>query len=95
MENEKLIIDILQQIQNDIKELKSDVSKLKVGQEEINKDISAIKEQTVILTEFKNDTSAKLNIIHNEIKDVKQDIYHIEQITGKNLSDIAKLKSVK
>ena len=113
---------ILQQILNEIKDIKADISdlkqgqskleagqskleagqakleagqlKLEKGQAEIKKEINAIKEQTAFLTEFKTEIELKLNIVQNEIKEVKQNVYQLEQLTARNISDIAKIKSI-
>ncbi|EGT3829004.1 hypothetical protein C4207_01445 [Clostridioides difficile] len=82
------ILELLQEIQNDIKGMKQDISDLKVGQVEIKDDLKEIKGDILKLDLKTEDT-------RRNIKLMQLDINKIETITNYNLNDIATLKAIK
>lgn len=65
------------------------------SQERIEKKLDAVVGQTADLTEFRTETRDKLDIISNEVSQIRKDITNVEIITSSNWNDIAKLKAVK
>ncbi|WP_227821681.1 hypothetical protein [Clostridioides sp. ZZV14-6345] len=82
------ILELLQEIQNDIKGMKRDISDLKTGQVEIKDDLKEIKGDILKLDIKAEDTK-------RSIKLMQLDINKIETITNYNLNDIATLKAIK
>lgn len=82
------ILELLQEMQKDIKGMKQDISDLKVGQVEIKDDLKEIKGDILKLDIKAEDTK-------RSIKLMQLDINKIETITNYNLNDIATLKAIK
>lgn len=91
----KIIKTDVSDLKTDVSGLKTDVSSLKAGQERIEKKLDSVYEQTADLTEFSADANTKLDNIHNRIHKLSSDFITVEAITGKNMQDIAHLKSIK
>lgn len=75
---EKEILEILKAMQSDIKDLK-------VGQDRIEKKLDAVYEQTVDLTEFRTETSEKIDyiakdtgFIKHKLNRTEEDVYNIQ-----------------
>lgn len=81
---EKEILEILKEMQNDIKKMDTRLSNLEEGQSRIEKKLDGVVEQTADLTEFRTTVISKLD----ELKEV-------EEVTKVNCYDIAKLKAIK
>lgn len=79
MDNE--ILELLKAMRNDIKSMNERLIKLEEGQKRIEKKIDSVYDQTADLTEFRTDTTSKLDKLINVTKD--------------NCYEIANLKIVK
>lgn len=89
------ILNELKIIKTDISTLKTDVSTLKEGQKNIKSKLDIIYEQTADLTEFRTEATAKLDNINTHVHKLSSDFTAVEVITGKNMQDIAHLKAIK
>ena len=79
------ILEILEELQLDIKEIKTDIKDLKQGQEKI---ISKLDEVESV--------NANRHVeIMKDFNDIKDNLNNVEIITSKNWNDIARLKAVK
>lgn len=101
--------DILQQILDELKEVKAEVVKIKTvqksmdsrlttmeeGQTRIEHKLGAVHDQVADLTEFRTDTTAKLNTIGENVTSISKDVNRVEIHTAENWRDIAILKAVK
>lgn len=79
MDNE--ILELLKAMRNDIKSMNERLINLEEGQKRIEKKIDSVYDQTADLTEFRTDTTSKLDKLINVTKD--------------NCYEIANLKIVK
>lgn len=75
------ILELLKAMRNDIKSMNERLIKLEEGQKRIEKKIDSVYDQTADLTEFRTDTTSKLDKLINVTKD--------------NCYEIANLKIVK
>ena len=78
---DKEILELLKVMQNDIKSMNERLTGLEEGQKRIEKKLDSVYEQTADLTEFRTDTTSKLDKLINVTKD--------------NCYEIANLKIVK
>ncbi len=78
---EKEILELLKAMQNDIKSMNERLTGIEEGQQRIEKKLDGVHEQTADLTEFRTDTTNKLDKLINVTKD--------------NCYEIANLKIVK
>ena len=78
---EKEILELLKAMQKDIADIKEEQSKTNERLDRIEKKIDSVYDQTADLTEFRTDTTSKLNKLINVTKD--------------NCYEIANLKIVK
>ena len=78
---EKEILELLKAMQNDIKSMNERLTEIEEGQQRIEKKLDGVHEQTADLTEFRTDTTNKLDKLINVTKD--------------NCYEIANLKIVK
>ena len=78
---DKEILELLKAMQNDIKSMNERLTGLEEGQKRIEKKLDNVYEQTADLTEFRTDTTSKLDKLINVTKD--------------NCYEIANLKIVK
>lgn len=78
---DKEILELLKVMQNDIKSINERLTGLEEGQKRIEKKLDSVYEQTADLTEFRTDTTSKLDKLINVTKD--------------NCYEIANLKIVK
>ncbi|TCO79088.1 hypothetical protein [Marinisporobacter balticus] len=83
MENE-----LLQQILNELKTIKTDINDLKEGQSRIEEKLDATHTQV-----FRN--TEGIEIIKNDLQNINNDLNFVEAATGKNITDIAALKRIK
>lgn len=81
---EQILTQILEKLNN----LSFDVIELKEGQQRIEKKLDVVTEQTAILTEFRTEVNSKFDTLQS-------DLTTLEDISGKNLRDIALLKRAK
>ena len=81
---EKEILELLKEMQSDIKKMDTRLSNLEEGQKRIENKIDGITDQTADLTEFRTTVLNKLD----ELKEV-------EEVTKVNCYEIAKLKVIK
>ncbi|WP_077367014.1 hypothetical protein [Anaerosalibacter sp. Marseille-P3206] len=98
-EFQKIILEEIRALRGEVVELKQGQTRLEqrqtkleegqkhleIGQEEIKKDLKAVIEQTVGLTEFRQEANEKLDILIEE-----NDI--IKEINGRHEVDIRRLK---
>lgn len=89
------ILELLNQIANDISDLKVSQQKLQEGQERIEKNLKTVFDQTADLTEFRTDITSKLNVITENIAKINISLCRVEEATAYNWADIAKLKSAR
>ena len=78
---DKEILEILKEMQKDIKGLKE-------GQERLEKKLDGVVEQTADLLEFRSDITKKVD-------GIRDDLSTVELVTAKNYKDIVNLKAVK
>ncbi|NMA75191.1 MAG: hypothetical protein GX963_13805 [Bacteroidales bacterium] len=84
----------ISELKSDVNNMKSDINELKVGQERIEKKLDAVYEQTADLTEFKTETTEKLDVMNDKLVNLSNDFNVLEVVTGKNMQDIAHLKAI-
>ena len=85
---EKEILEILKDMQQDIKGLKE-------SQERLENKIDGVVEQTADLLEFRTKITDTVQQIKIDVEAIKKDVTNVEVITASNWADIAKLKAVK
>jgi len=99
MKNEEKMLQVLEQIQGDIKDLKEDVSTLKEGQIETNKHLVILDTKVDSISNKLDDIEALNASRHTELTsniiNLSKDFTLLEVVTGKNMTDIAHLKAVK
>ncbi|MBU3106155.1 conserved oligomeric Golgi complex subunit 6 [Clostridium gasigenes] len=71
-----------------LKRLESKVNGLEQGQNEINRKLDGVVEQTADLLEFRSDITKKVD-------GIRDDLSTVELVTAKNYKDIVNLKAVK
>ena len=84
-EFQKIVLEELRSLKAGQINLEARQSNLEEGQREIKKELKAITEQTAILTEFREETNAKLDTIIEE-----NDIF--KELIGKHEVDIRRLQ---
>jgi len=99
MNNEEKILQALEQIQGDIKDMKVDIESLKECQIETNKHLAILDTKVDSISNKLDDIEA-LNVsrhteITSSIINLSKDFTIVEAVTGKNMADIAHLKAVK
>ena len=109
MNNEEKILQMLGDLQTDITDMKTDIKQLKTDSRQMQADIDLIKigqtEHTQLLNaiihraDIQRAEIDKLNIetakISGSIQNLRSDMNLVEEISGKNLVDIARLKAIK
>ncbi|MEG0873496.1 MAG: plasmid stabilization protein, partial [Clostridia bacterium] len=73
-----------------LKRLESKVDGLEQGQNEINKKLDGVVEQTADLLEFRSEATKDIKKIKVDVEEIKKNMYRVEEATANNWADIAK-----
>ncbi|WP_139904787.1 hypothetical protein [Clostridium thermarum] len=99
---DKEILEILRNMQSDmkamqsdIKNIKSDINELKIKQEETYQIVKALEHSAEVNRAEHDKMAMDIAHIKGEVETLRKDLTNLEIITSSNWNDIAKLKAVK
>ena len=85
----------LDKIESRLDTLEANVKYIKVGQDEHSKLLEAIINRSDVHSAEIKKLNTKVDKISESIESLRSDLDFVEQVTGKNLFDIEKLKTIK
>jgi len=92
---DKAILDILKEVQSDMKSMQGDMKSIKTTQGEHTQILRALEHKTDVISAEQENLKHEVAEIKGEIKSMRKDMSSVEIITANNWADIAKLKAVK
>jgi len=92
---DKEILDILKEMQNNMKSMQGDIKSIKTTQEEHTQILRALEHKSEVISAEQENLKHEAFEIKGEVKSMRKDMSSVEIITANNWSDIAKLKSIK
>ncbi|MCR1900194.1 hypothetical protein NSA47_14600 [Irregularibacter muris] len=96
---DKEILELLKEMQKDIKDLKVGQGRLEEGQHRLETGQSKLEEGQqkirMLLEELEPKNANRHLELKESIKELRKDVNNVEIITSSNWNDIAKLKSIK